>query len=168
MGALIFGIIFLLIVYSTARLLLAGNIRLDSVQSGPKKYRYLRRHYFMTARENACFQELMRTVGNQYYIFAQVSLATLVNEKGVRQNWKAARSRIDRKSVDFVLCDKVNISPLLAIELDDSTHGWSNRQARDQHVEEILSNVGLPLLRIWSTDNLAQKIAERLSTSAQN
>ena len=38
--------------------------------------------------------------------------------------------------------------PVLAIELDDSTHELPERQERDSEVERVLKGAGVPLLRI--------------------
>ncbi len=55
-----------------------------------KKYEYKRRNFVMTRAEHECFDALTRAVGNDYLIFAQVHLPTLIDNKVVGQNWKAA------------------------------------------------------------------------------
>lgn len=112
------------------------------------KYRYLKKDWFMTRTEHEFYNVLVQAVGNDYYIFPQVHLATLLDHKVKGQSWQGALSHIDRKSVDFVLCDKNYISPKLVIELDDKTHERPDRIERDGEVEQILKEAGLPLLRI--------------------
>ena len=46
-------------------------------------------------------------------------------------------NKISGKHADFLLCDK-NMKPVLAIELDDSSHTRPDRQDRDIFVDEIL------------------------------
>ncbi|HEY4489237.1 MAG TPA: DUF2726 domain-containing protein [Candidatus Paceibacterota bacterium] len=130
-------------------------------------YNYLRKPYLMTRAESACYKALVEAVGDQYYVFAQVHLPTIVNERIRGQNWRASRAHINRKSVDFVLCDKIDISPKLAIELDDWSHGRPDRQERDREVERILEQSDLPLLRVTNLENLAQRIAEKIFSQAQ-
>ena len=113
-----------------------------------KLYQYKRRMYFMSKVEHDCFDALTKAVGDKYIIFAQVHLPTIVDNKVIGQNWLHSFRHISQKSVDFVLCDKTYISPVLAIELDDSTHELQERQERDIEVERILKNAGVPLLRI--------------------
>jgi very-short-patch-repair endonuclease len=108
---------------------------------------------------------LIAAVGNEYLIFAQVHLPTLIDNKVVGQNWRAAFRHISEKSVDFVLCDKAYISAKLAIELDDKTHERPERQERDREVERILQEAGVPLLRLenhghFNESELALKIKE--------
>jgi very-short-patch-repair endonuclease len=55
---------------------------------------------------------------------------------------------VDRKSVDFVLFDRNAVSPVLAIELDDSSHDREDRQERDAFVDGVLAKAGLPLLHV--------------------
>jgi very-short-patch-repair endonuclease len=108
----------------------------------------------MTRAENAFYQGLVKAVGNEYAIFAQVSLPTVVDEKIRGQDWRAARAHINRKSVDYVLCDKVYLNPKLAIELDDSFHDLEHRKERDAEVERILAQAGLKLLRVRYAENI--------------
>jgi very-short-patch-repair endonuclease len=138
-----------------------------------KVYRSQHRQYFMSAVENRFYHILMQVVGHKYYIFAQVHLPTIVDHKVIGQNWKAAFRHIDEKSVDFVLCDKFDISPKLAIELDDSSHNQPARQERDAIVDRVLSEAGLPLLRVRSQsefepDTILQNINDILIPSSRS
>jgi very-short-patch-repair endonuclease len=117
-----------------------------------RDFTYTRKRFLLTRAEHTCFEALVTAVGDEYYIFAQVHLPTLLDHKVYGQDWRAARAHIDRKSVDFVLCDKDYLSPQLAIELDDWSHELPERQERDQIVERIFSEAGLPLLRLQSSN----------------
>lgn len=111
------------------------------------EYRYSRKKFFMSAAEHKFYDILISIVGHNYYVFAQVHLPTILDHKVTGQNWRGAFRHIDEKSIDFVLCDKAYISPVLAIELDDSSHTRTDRQERDKIVEQMLDSAGLPLLR---------------------
>lgn len=112
------------------------------------KYRYNRKNFFLTRAEHECYDTLVEAVGTEYRIFAQVHFPTLLDHKVRGQDWRAALAHINRKSVDFVLCDRAYLSPKLAIELDDKSHEQSDRQERDREVERILHEAGIPLLRL--------------------
>jgi hypothetical protein len=112
------------------------------------KYQYKHKDFFLTRAEHECYDALVEAVGSDYHVFAQVHLPTIIDHAVVGQDWRAALAHINRKSVDFVLCDKTYISPKLAIELDDRSHERPDRQERDQEVERILREAGVPLLRI--------------------
>ncbi len=68
-------------------------------------------------------------------------------QTGHRSANASFRNKIDRKHVDFVLCDPHTMRPLVGIELDDATHGRVSRQARDEFVDEVLAAAGLFLER---------------------
>jgi len=134
------------------------------------KYRYNRKNFFPTRAEHECYDTLVEAVGAEYRIFAQVHLPTLVDHTVRGQDWRATLAHINRKSVDFVLCDKAYLSPKLAIELDDKSHERPDRQERDREVERILRDAGVPLLRLENHGNfnpseLAQKIKDALNPS---
>jgi very-short-patch-repair endonuclease len=139
------------------------KVKFEGGENGQRKYQYKKKTFFMTRAEHECFDALTKAVGSEYLIFAQVHLPTLVDHKIKGQNWRGAFRHISEKSVDFVLCDKTYIAPKLAIELDDKTHERPERQERDQEVERILKDAGLPLLRLenhghFDPAELAQKI----------
>ena len=111
-------------------------------------YLYKRKQRFLTPSEHKLCDALTEAVGDRYYVFPQVHLASLVDEKIVGQSWLGAFRHIDEKSVDFVLCDRKDCAPKLAIELDDPSHLRPDRQERDREVERVLKSAGLPLLRL--------------------
>jgi len=141
-----------------------------NIEEEKPKYNYKRRNWFLTKAEHEFFNVLVQVAGQDYVIFAQVHLPTLLDEKVVGQNWKAAFRHVSQKSVDFVLCDKAYLSPKLAIELDDRSHERADRKDRDVEVERILKVAGMPLLRIqnhgaFNPQELSQKIRATLNPS---
>lgn len=130
-----------------------------------RQYKYFRRAHFMTEREAACYRVLLEAVGDQYFVFPQAALTSIFNEKIRGQDWRASRAHVNRKSVDFVLCDKDKMAPVLAIELDDWSHARVDRQERDRTVEQIFDQADMPLLRITDSVNLREKIAEKLAAA---
>ena len=126
-------------------------------------YKYERRGYLITKSEKEFLETLLSITKNIFYIFPQIHLPLLINHKIPGQNWKGAFNHINRKSVDYVICDKTNLKPLLVIELDDSSHKAEDRIERDTEVERILSEAGVPLLRIPHSDmNNRELIREQL------
>ena len=130
------------------------------------KYLYFRKANFMTEREKVFFWKLRSVCGDNLVVFSQVRVSSLLNHKVRGQNFRAALSRINQKSVDFLLCDARDLRPLLAIELDDKTHNLPDRRKRDLEVDIIFENAKFPLLRIQSVNiensELKSKILERL------
>ena len=138
-------LIVILGVFFIAKYFLEGKEEKESKKKS--LFKYQKKEFFMTRAEHEFYNILINIVGHEYYIFPQAHLSTIVDNKIVGQNWKAAFSHINGKSVDFVLCDKAYIAPRLAIELDDRSHEKEDRKERDTEVERILEEAGLPLLR---------------------
>ncbi len=158
-------IITVAIVISVLKILFADR---DTQEKSKPRYHYTRKQFFLTRPEHECYDMLVAAVGETYYVFAQVHLSAILDNKVKGQSWRAAFAHINGKSVDFLLCDKAYISPKLAIELDDRTHERPDRKERDREVERILGNADIPLLRLKNTEalnaaELAQQIADAVS-----
>lgn len=130
-------------------------------------YNYKRKDFLMSRAEHEFFDILVEIVGDKYYVFPQIHLCDILDNKIVGQNWKSAFRHINEKSVDYVVCDKSYIKPILAIELDDSTHQRKDRKERDGEVERILNDAGLPLLRFenhgsFNKEEIRKNILEKL------
>ena len=57
-------------------------------------------------------------------------------------------NKIDRKHVDFLLCDPKTLRPMIGVELDDKSHQRQDRQERDEFVMNLFKVAKLPLARI--------------------
>lgn len=130
-------------------------------------YKYNRKDFLITRPEHEFFDILIEILGNKYHVFTQVHLPTILEHKIKGQTWKAAFSHINGKSVDFVICDKLYIKPLLAIELDDKSHDRLDRIERDSEVERMLQEAGMPLLRfgnngLFNKEEISRLVLEKL------
>lgn len=131
-------------------------------------YGYKCKDFLMTKSEHEFFDILIDIAGDQYYIFPQIHLSTFLDNKIVGQNWRAAFKHINEKSVDYIICDKSYIKPIIAIELDDKTHEKDDRKERDYEVERILKEAGLILLRFknngfFNREEIKESISEKLN-----
>lgn len=130
-------------------------------------YKYRRRNYFLTKTEKEFYDSLTLAIGQECRVFPQVHLSSILDHEVKGQSWKGALSHIQRKSVDFLVCDNTYLSPKLVIELDDPSHERSDRKERDGIVEKILNEAGVPLLRLrhnepWNMEQVVSKIKESL------
>jgi len=131
-------------------------------------YAYTKRPQIMTNHELGFYKMLAEVAGDRYYLFPQVHLSALLDHKVKGQNWDPAFKHINGKSVDYVLCDKTTLSPVYAIELDDTSHDSSIRQTRDTEVERMFQVAGLPLIRFRDYRNLTlEDIAQRFYEAHQ-
>ncbi len=109
---------------------------------------FLRRKYFFSAAERSFYEVLRRAAGEQIHVFAKVRLADVVYVARGTGSWQTHFNRIQSKHIDFLLCDRQRMAPLVAIELDDSSHDANARASRDQIVDAVCKAARLPIIRI--------------------
>ena len=109
---------------------------------------YEKNSSLLSPAERSFYGVLARAVDGRYPIFAKVRLGDLLTiSPGTPQFWRY-RNRIDRKHVDFVLCAADDLTPVLAIELDDTSHERRSRRERDAFVDRALTAADVPILRV--------------------
>ncbi|EIE8039281.1 DUF2726 domain-containing protein, partial [Escherichia coli] len=113
------------------------------------------------------YLSLISTVGDKYTVMVKVRLADIITVKKSSTNYMAHFGKIKAKHVDYLLCDKTDLKPLLAIELDDKSHQREDRIARDKLVDGIFKAVGLPVIHhpvknTYSQSNLIMIISEAI------
>jgi hypothetical protein len=101
---------------------------------------------FLSPAEISFYHVLRSIAGDKFTVCPKVSLSDIFFVSRPDQN-QAARNRISRKHVDFLLCDSRSMRPRVGIELDDSSHAHENRRTRDALVQQVFDAAGLPLLR---------------------
>ena len=142
------AVIFVLIGIAFVLKELFGGTSADDPSPYQKK-----KYLFDTTSEFNLYKILLELYGDKYYIFPQINYSHLVEVK--KMEWKEERryrSRIDRKSADFVLCDRERVVPQLVIELDGSAHDLLGKQKRDAFIDDITKIVGLPILHIKTSN----------------
>lgn len=130
---------------------------------------YLRKSLF-TPAERSFLGVLEPNLPPAIRVFGKVRLEDILGvkaglERGERQ---AARNRINRKHVDFLLVRANDLSPVAGIELDDSSHEEEDRQQRDAFVDSAFASAGLPLLhflvqKAYNPVDLRTKIASAIA-----
>lgn len=161
MGPSTIIIIILIIIIIVVLLTLIASI---SKGSGTAQYKYTKRGSFFTKNELSFYRELLSaTKGMNVIVFSKVRLADLLEPQKGSSNWQASFNKICSKHTDFVLCELPQVRPVLAIELDDSSHDTQKRKERDQFVDQAFSSAKLPILHVRGSGNIKEKIRESLS-----
>ena len=129
---------------------------------------YRRRDDFLSPAEFSFYRVLCTVVGSRGVICPKVNLNDIFCVARPNEN-QAYRNKIDRKHVDFLVCDPVTMTPRCGIELDDASHGRRDRQERDELVDKVFEAAGLPLLHVpaprsYNSNELAAKIGPCLAT----
>ncbi|TDU69333.1 uncharacterized protein DUF2726 [Prosthecobacter fusiformis] len=135
-----------------------------------ESFKYRLHDALLTAAERSFFGVLQSALSPAHLITFKVRIADVITpQKGLSgSQWQKAFNRISAKHIDFLICRADDLSPVLAIELDDASHQGEKRIQRDQMVDSALASAGLPLLRMparkaYSPAELRQKIASILS-----
>ena len=141
----------------------------DKTSSSKIEYPFHLSEEFITPAELNFFFNLKSIVGESAQIFSKVKLSDLFYAKtGDYGKNRSYMNRIDRKHVDFLLCDPKTLQPFLGIELDDKSHQRADRQERDDFVNHVFEAAKLPLLhfpvqRSYSHDEIRSKLSPYFS-----
>jgi hypothetical protein len=130
-----------------------------------KKAFYKRQDYLLSKAEKSFYDVLRLALnGKPFIIFVKVRLLDVIHpaDKNI-----TALNKVKSKHLDFLICDKNYISPVLAIELDDSSHVMLSRVERDNFLETALASARLPLLRfpvkrVYEINEIKEKMVEFL------
>jgi very-short-patch-repair endonuclease len=112
----------------------------------PMRLELRKKRYFFSQAERSFYIALTdATKASSVTVMSKVRLNDLMDAVG--DNKQGTNNRINRMHVDFVLLSQPNFQPLLAIELDGSSHANERQQTRDAKKDAAFKAAGLPLLR---------------------
>ena len=117
----------------------------------------------LTNREKN-FYEVLRLIAEKHNmsVLSKVRLADIVNVGSMfvekSSEWYERFNRISRKHIDFALAGKDDLSVKLLIEIDDYTHNRQDRKERDEFVDWVCSEAGIPILHVTEISGLETKI----------
>ena len=134
---------------------LNNNINGNNENYTKSLFKYNKRYKVMTEYELSFFNFINEKLNNRFVIIPQANLTNFIYWEINGSKDKLAKSNIDRYSVDFLLCDKVNSEPKLVIELDDYTHNREYVIKRDEKKETIIKQAGIILCRFNYKDNMS-------------
>ena len=103
-----------------------------------------RRPVFFSKAERS-FYKALRALVPDHMIFVKVKLADLVS-LNPRQSFWEHFSPINRRHIDFVVCD-ATLAPVLAIELDDPANLRGDSTKADL-VKSVLATACLPIIHV--------------------
>lgn len=113
----------------------------------------------LTQPEQVLYHRLVSAMP-ECIVLAQVQLSRVLGvKKGF--NFREWNNRIDRMSLDFLVCLK-DSTVVAAVELDDKTHEKASRIEADAKKEKALAAAGVALIR-WQVSALPDENAIRLA-----
>ena len=136
---------------------------------------YYARKTLFTAAERSFLGVLEPQLPRDIRVFGKVRLEDVLGVKAglSRPERLAARNKINRKHVDFLLVRASDLAPIGGIELDDSSHEEEDRKQRDAFVDSAFASAGLPLLHVpaqkaYNPAEVKAKIAQLLNQPTTN
>lgn len=126
------------------------------------KYLYDAKKAFISKSEQGFFNAIKSCVPEGYYVFPQINLASFID----RTDYARFHNELFR-NVDFLITD-AEYAPKLIIEINDQTHLNNDRKERDEKVQKICEEAGIPILKLWTSyginpEYIKSRIDETLS-----
>ncbi|NCU42014.1 MAG: DUF2726 domain-containing protein [Candidatus Moranbacteria bacterium] len=138
-----FGIIIIILVLRLALIYLKRKNKKEEILP------YKKQESLLTSKEKEFFTFLLETISSKYFVFPKVRMCDIISvPKMENKEYYHFFNKIQSKHVDFLLCNKETLEPILAIELDDSSHKKVTRRLRDISVNAIFESANLPILHI--------------------
>ena len=127
---------------------------------------YTKKDYFLTISERKFYERLESMITNSQIIVPQVVMSSIVRVNSDKSTFKKRQSKINKKTLDFVIFSKPYFQPILAIEYDGSTHQRVDRIERDSFVDEVLHQSWIKIIHFshnqWSYESLHWEIQKLL------
>lgn len=118
----------------------------------------------LSKAEFSFYRVLQQACADRFVVCPKVGLGDLLTVKKGTEKPQAYRNKIDRKHIDFVLCDAQTMSVVAAVELDDKSHQGEKAKERDAVKDKACAAAGLPLLRFKAERSYdPAKVAQRLA-----
>lgn len=153
--------------------LLAGESKGSTTKASTPEFPYHLRDNFLSPAELNFYSVLKSVVNTKVIICTKVSLSDIFYVKrDDPSRYRIYTNKIDRKHIDFLLCEPNTMRPLLGIELDDKSHERKDRQERDAFVDEVFQAAGLrivhiPAQRSYNTEDIASKLTTYVNQNPQ-
>ena len=127
---------------------------------------YRVRDDYLSPEQTSFFRKLLSAVGDTYIIIPRVNMSDIfwvLNPEDGRNFSKY----ISEKRIDFLLCDRETMKPLVGVELDGQSHYIEKPPEQGIYIDDIFEAAKLPLVRIFlSNPNNPQDLRERLLEAA--
>jgi hypothetical protein len=147
----------------TQTLLIREGMDGTHTETPAKEFPYRLRDDFLSPAEFSFYKVFNSIYSTQLTVQSKVRLADIFFVARPNENYTFF-NRIAQKHLDFLICDSRTMKPLLAVELDDSSHNRLERKERDEFLDQVCQVAGLPLVRLpVKREYNTREIEERVS-----
>lgn len=163
-----FGCLVLLFAWRTLPLRLPFLARRAVGENAPLPYR--KRDCLLSGPERALFEALLKVAGERYHVLPKMRLADVLWLPKLASNRWLHWNRIAQKHLDFILCDRKYLEPLLAVELESPTTRSGHAEERTEFIAAALAAAGVPLLRLplkrsYSAQEVGEIVSRRIAAA---
>lgn len=109
------------------------------------KYLYDTKKTLISKSEQGFFNAIKSSIPEGYCVFPQINLASFID----RTDDARFHNELFR-NVDFLVTD-AEYTPKFIIEINDQTHLTNERKERDEKVQKICEEAGVPILKLWTS-----------------
>jgi len=113
--------------------------------SNDDNYLYNAKRTLISKSEQGFFTAIQASLPEGYHIFPQINLASFI----IRTDDARYHNELFR-NVDFLVTD-AGYCPKMVIEINDQTHLNYDRKERDEKVQKICEEAGIPILKLWTS-----------------
>ncbi len=114
-------------------------------QTDNNKYLYDLKNTLISNSEQSFFIAIKASVPEGFCVFPQINLASFIT----RTDDARYHNELFR-NIDFLITD-ANYQPKIIIEINDQTHMHNDRKERDEKVQKICEEAGIPILKLWTS-----------------
>lgn len=145
-------------------------LKLFTKENEEVKLPYAKRDDFLSYSELSFYKVLRQAIDDSIIICPKVSLKDIFFVKSKdKSDFRTYHNKIDRKHVDFLLCNSDTLEPICGVELDDSSHQKTDRVYRDRFVNEVFEVSGLALVRFKNKKSYTlNEIKEKIDMVCKN
>lgn len=130
-------------------LLIVVAIAAVKFNDGGLSFPYRKKSTLFTPVERNFLQLLETSVGDKYRVVCRVKLGDVLQVRSSnKRSSRQAQARAAGKYLDFVLCSKQDLTPMVAVDLVNLTGKEGYKSQRDWFVSSALESANMPHLRI--------------------
>ncbi len=135
----------------------------DSDDLFQSEYLYDVKKRFISKSEQAYYTAIISALPEGCNAYPQVNLASFI----VKNDNSPFHNELFR-NVDFLVANEL-FEPLFIIEINDQTHLNRDRKERDEKVQKICEEAGIPIVKFWTSygvneEYIKKKMAETLDS----
>lgn len=139
------------------------NLSNETHTTADNTFLYDAKKLFISNAEQSYYSAIISVLPVGYYVFPQVNLASFI----IKNDNSPFHNELFR-NVDFLITNE-KYTPLFIIEINDQTHLTKERKERDEKVQRICEEAGIPILKFWTSygvnnDYIQRKINETISS----